>query len=197
MRSAVRKLLAGALVLVAPALGGCTARPTATSTPTPDVPRASSSLAARHGFAGKTPEEILETLDRDPRIRPLPLSAQVGYELFTIREGTESETFRLTNGMFFLAIAPYRTRDQFCHTYNAGTRQGELVHQPVTITITDSTGRVLVSEETETGANGFVSYWVPRDISGTVRIVTAGRSGQVPFTSAHSSPTCLMNLKVS
>lgn len=181
-----RKLLVSALTLIVVAAAGCTPAP---STPAPSEPV--SVMAAKYGYDAPTLEQVIEQIDRDPRVRPLPLSVQVSYELVTFRDGTQSETLLLTGDRFYLAIEPYTTNKLQCHSHNPGTLQGELVFEPVQVTITDATGNVLVDETTITHSNGFATFWIPRDITGTVRIVAGSKSGTAHFASDHNAPTCL------
>lgn len=190
-----RTVLAAALTSIVLVSAGCATQPPPAPTEVSSVEQ--SRLAAKYGLEGKTPEQIIETLDRDPRPRPLPLVASVRSDHVILSDGTDQETLKLTTDKFYLSVAPYAARTHECHFHNLGTCQGELASKPVKITITDSDGKVLVDEQTSTYANGFVAFWIPRDITGTVRVETDGKSGETQFDSKSDGATCVTTLQVS
>lgn len=97
----------------------------------------------------------------------------------------------------YVSIAPYRNTTHACFTHNLATCQGELVDTSVTITITKADGTVLLDRADQTYPNGFVGLWVPRNISGTIRVSAQGMSGSIPFATGQSDPTCLTTLKLT
>ena len=58
-------------------------------------------------------------------------------------------------------------------------------------------GVALVDAERTTYTNGFVSFWLPRNITGTITVAADGRTGSVPFATNSDSPTCLTTLKMT
>lgn len=196
-----------ALTLVAVfTLAGCSAPttpqtasgPSAAAGATPTDGNAEQQLLSRLNLAGKTPQQIIEALDRDPRPRPLPLRASVRPDTLILSDGSTEATLPLTGDRsFYLSIAPYATKTHECYNHSLATCQGELVSEPVTVKITDGAGAVLVDATTTTYANGFVAFWLPRDITGTVTITADGKTGSVPIATRADSPTCLTTLKLS
>lgn len=187
--------ITAALVL----LGGCTAAPGA-NTPaaaTSAAPAALSALLDRHQLSGKSAREVVEALDASPAQRPTALRASVKSGQLLLSDATGQATMPIPGTDFYLSIAPYASRTHECYFHNLGTCQGELAGADVHVTITDAGGKTLVDKQVTTYANGFTGFWLPRDISGTVTVTAASKTGSVPFATRSDSATCLTTLKVA
>lgn len=158
---------------------------------------AAASLLAAHGLTGKTPEQVIEALDRDRRPRPLPLKGSVRSDKVVLTDGATEVEMPLSSNRFYLSIAPYASRTHECYFHNLGTCQGELVDTPVHVTITDAAGATLVDSRARTYANGFVGFWVPKNTTGTVTVTTNGKTGSTSFDSKPDGATCVTTLKVA
>lgn len=155
-------------------------------------------LLAAYDLTGKSPEQVVETLDQDPAPRPRPLRASVRSGEVLLDDGARQATLPLTNNRFYLSIAPYERRTHDCYNHNLGTCQGELAAAKVHVKIVDDAGRPLVDRPVTTYANGFVGFWLPKGIKGTVTVTKdGGKTGQVPFATTESSPTCLTTLRLA
>lgn len=171
------------------------AAPASTQTPTPGDADA---LLAQLGLTGKSAKQAVESLDRDARARPLPMRASVRADRLILSDGTTEASLPIEGEKgFYLSVAPFVTKTHECYFHSLATCQGELVDRPVKVTITDGAGAVLVDAETRTYTNGFVGFWLPRDISGTVTVASEGKTGSVPITTNVDSPTCLTTLRLS
>ncbi|MGO2741732.1 MAG: CueP family metal-binding protein [Cellulosimicrobium funkei] len=56
---------------------------------------------------------------------------------------------------------------------------------------------MLVEEDTTLGANGFVGYWLPRDVDAELRVEHDGRVGTTTVSTRHDDPTCLTTLQLA
>jgi hypothetical protein len=110
-------------------------------------------------------------------------------------EGKEA-TWPLPEDVRYIAVAPYIEQTHDCYWHSLTSCQGEQGNQPVHITITDQAGAVLVDQDTTTADNGFVGFWLPKDITGTIRADLGGRTGSIEFSTAPGSPTCLTTLQL-
>lgn len=195
-----RGFAAGALACgVTTALSAC-GRALSASTAVAGKVGAVDDLAAmlgRHGFSGKTLESVIDALDQDVRPRPLGLRAQVQSSSVVLTDDKGELTAPLTGNRHYLAIAPFEVKTHECHDHDAGSCTGELTDQPVHVTITASDGTELVDTDAVTYANGFVGFWVPRQLKGTVVVTCNGKRGQVSFSSDAKGATCLTNLQVN
>ena len=179
-----------------PAAQGST-RPASAAAAAP-VAGDAAALLAQFGLAGKNAQQVVESLDQDPRKRPLPLRASVRPDRLVLSDGTSEASLPLTGERsFYLSVAPYVTRTHDCFNHSLATCQGELAGRPVRVTITDSAGAVLVDADRTTYANGFVAFWLPRNVSGTITVTADGRTGTVPFATKADSATCITTLKLT
>ena len=62
--------------------------------------------------------------------------------------------------------------------------------------VEEGTGSVVVGETKTVFDNGFVGLWLPKDITGTLRITHDGRTGEVPISTRDGDPTCLTTLRL-
>lgn len=180
---------------------------TACSAPTPEAPGASpgntvapaeaGSLLATHGLEGKSGREIVEALDQEAAARPLPLMGSVRYGEVLLSDGTTEEVVPIEGDEFYLSLAPYETFTHDCFFHNVGTCQGELVGEDVHVTITTDDGEVLVDEDATTYANGFVGFWVPKDVKGTITVEKDGKVAESPFSSDPEGATCVTTLPLT
>ena len=158
---------------------------------------AADALLAEHNLDGMPVEEVIDELDRLPGPeRPADLMASVRVDELLLSDGEQEVGLALPDDRFYLSVAPYVSRTHDCYFHSLTTCQGELAGEDVHVTIVDAAGEVLVDERTTTFDNGFVGFWLPRDVDGTVRVSSEGRSGEVEFSTGGDSATCLTTLQL-
>ncbi len=199
MNRARTALLTAVSLLSLGAVAGCT---TATEpAPTPSVSSQAAAgdadaILASYGLAGKSPREVVEALDQDPTARPLSLMASVRYDEVTLDDGTTQATLPLDGDEFYISVAPYENTTHDCYFHSLGTCQGELTDTDVHITVVSEDGETLLDEDATTYANGFVGFWVPKDVKGTVTVTKDGKTGEVEFSSDAEGATCITTLQL-
>ncbi|MBO1770071.1 CueP family metal-binding protein [Agrococcus sp. TF02-05] len=186
-----RSLTALAAVGIA-VLAGCTAVPApqdaAASSATDDV-------LADHGLAGLTAVEVIDVLDRVAvSERSTTLIASVRPDALVLEDERGETSLPLPDDLAYVSIAPYVEQTHECHFHSLTTCQGELSREPVRVTITDASGAVIVDESTQTFDNGFVGYWLPRDLRGSIEIEHAGMMGVATLSTSADAPTCITTL---
>lgn len=155
-------------------------------------------LLAEHGLDGLSGKELVEQLDRSPDARPLAVLASVRPDEVLVSDGTVEVAVPLPDDEFYLSIAPYVTSTHDCWFHNLGTCQGELAGADVGVTITADDGTVLVDETATTYANGFVGFWLPQGLTGTVELVHDGLTSTAPFSTADAEdPTCVTTMRLA
>ena len=155
MRSAVLSVSAAVLLLVSGCAGGGSEQ---------------DDLLRAHGLEGASTQEVVEQLDRTHEDRDAGLAGSVTYDEVVLDDGTAETTLPMPEDRFYLAVAPYATTTHECFFHSLATCHGELVDEPVEVTITDSDGAVLVDESATTHSNGFVGYWLPEGVEGTGQV---------------------------
>lgn len=190
-------LIVAALLVILAGCSNSSGSTTPVTTSSPAVGNANE-LLTRLNLAGKSAQEVIETLDQDTRARPLPLRASVRADQVILSDETSQASLPIMGDRaFYLAIAPFMIKTHECFHHSLATCQGELVDKPVQVRIVDSAGAVLVDAERTTYTNGFVSFWLPRNITGTITVTADGKTGSVPFATNSDSPTCLTTLRMA
>ena len=190
-------LIVAALLVILAGCSNSSGSTTPVTTSSPAVGNANE-LLTRLNLAGKSAQEVIETLDQDTRARPLPLRASVRADQVILSDETSQASLPIMGDRaFYLAIAPFMIKTHECFHHSLATCQGELVDKPVQVRIVDSAGAVLVDAERTTYTNGFVSFWLPGNITGTITVTADGKTGSVPFATNSDSPTCLTTLKMT
>ncbi len=76
-----------------------------------------SAFLAQHGLAGKTVEQIVDTIDQTPQSRPLPYSASITSTELKLSDGEQIYTLPLGD-KFYLSFAPYEWRTHPCFNHS-------------------------------------------------------------------------------
>lgn len=191
-------IVAAASAVTLISLAGCSAAPMpspAVSTnegPAGDI----ETILSTQGLSGLSPRQVVEALDQDPAARPLPLMASVRYNEVQFDDGTTKATLPLGEDDFYISVAPYESYTHDCYFHSLGTCQGELTNEDVHVTVVTDDGETLLDDDASTYANGFVGFWVPKDVKGTVTVTKDGKTGQVAFSSDAEGATCITTLKL-
>ncbi|MGO1542881.1 MAG: CueP family metal-binding protein [Gulosibacter sp.] len=174
------------------ALAGCA--PTSTA----KAPE-SSPLLNKHGLADMSTTEIIDSLDKmEVADRPTDLIASVRPDTLLISDGQEETSLDLPDDLAYVSIAPYLEQTHDCYFHSLTTCRGELANQEIDVQIIDeNTREVLVDEVTTTYENGFIGYWLPRDLEGTIQISQAGRSGTAEVVTSSDAATCITTLRLT
>jgi hypothetical protein len=197
--------VAGSALLLAVTMAGCS---TGADTAAPGSPGQTSAdasvpdeaaLLAQHGLEGMDAVKIIDHLDRlGAADRPVDLTASVRPGELLMTAGSEEFSLDIPDNRFYLSTAPYVDDTHECFNHSLTTCKGELASVEIRVRIVDEThDEVLVDETTTTFANGFVGYWLPRDIEGTVHVTYDGKVGEVDFTTDEAAPTCVSTLRLA
>ncbi len=186
------------------ALAGCSTPAPSTQGTTRTGPAASAPVGgqagdvlASVGLAGLSGKQIVDKLDQDPTARPLPMKASVRFDHVVVGSEAGETKVPIEGDQFYLSIAPYAAQTHECFYHSLATCKGEMAAKQVHVTIVDAAGTVRVDEDATTYANGFVGFWLPKNIKGEVTVTAAGKTGTVPFGTGPEDATCLTTLKVS
>src|SRR5699024_6670961 len=153
-----------------------------------------SGLADVIGTDGKM---FVDELDRLPLSeRPEFIASVRGDEVLVNVDGQEG-SIDLPDDEFYVSIAPYAEQTHECFYHSLTTCVGELRSAAVHVVVTTDDGEVVVDEETETFANGFLGLWLPRDISGTIEVTHAEGTVSAPIATGADDPTCVTTLQLT
>lgn len=187
----VTRIALAVLSAVVLALSGCAAGP-------PES-QSAQSLLAEHGLEGMGTQELVDHLDRMAVAdRPGGLMASVRVDELLVSAGEEEAALALPEDAFYLSFAPYVAHTHECFYHSLTTCQGELSGEDLTVSIVDAaSGEVLVDETATTFDNGFLAYWLPRDIDATITVTHDGLTGAAEISTGEDSPTCLTTLQLT
>lgn len=154
---------------------------------------------SEHGLDGMDAVEAIDHLDRlAVADRPSDLMASVYPDELVLAGEAQEVTFDLPEETAYVSIAPYVNTTHDCFYHSLTTCRGELGNEELDVKITDSaTGERVVDDQVTTFDNGFVGFWVPSDIEGTIGITYEGKSGSVEFSTADDGATCITDLRLS
>lgn len=150
---------------------------------------------AQQGLAGKTVEQMINTIDQSPQPRPLSYGASVTATSLTLMQGEQKYVYPLGD-QFYLSFAPYLQQTHPCFNHSLSGCRGELADTDFAVKITDNTGKVVVQKTVTSYHNGFVGVWLPRNIEGTLEVRYQGRAATAPFATHNDSQTCMTTLQL-
>lgn len=191
-------LLTAAAAALAILLGGCAAATPGEQGSEP-ASQAAPDLLAEHELDGLSAEGIVDRLERVPVAdRSTELMASVRADELVLSDTDRELALPMPADRSYISIAPFVEQTHECFFHSLTTCRGELALEEVHVTITDSaTGEVLVDETTETQDNGFVGYWLPRGVTGTIEVEHAAGSGTAEFSTAAGEATCITTLQLA
>ena len=173
------------------------------SAPTAEAPAAAAAAGSQAGaildklgLAGKDAGAVVDALDKKTGERQRDIFASVRYDKLVLKDGATETSIPMPDGRFYLSVAPYVDQTHDCFYHSLTTCQGEMADQTVDVTITDASGKKLVAGPVKTYSNGFVGFWLPRDITGTITVTHDGRTATSPISTGQDAPTCLATLKL-
>jgi hypothetical protein len=149
----------------------------------------------QHGLAGKTAPQMIDSLDRLDKDRPLALTASVTSAELKLEDGQSTYAYPLGD-KFYLAVAPFINTTHPCFNHSLTKCRAELVNKTFEVTIKDAAGKVVREDKLTSYRNGFFGIWLPRNLSGTIEVKYNGLSASAPIATKADSQTCLTTLKL-
>jgi hypothetical protein len=146
--------------------------------------------------------DVVDVIDRLDRLagedRPSDLMASVRPGELQLSAGDDTAALAIPADRFYLSVAPYVDHTHECFYHSLTTCQGELIGKDVEVKVVDATtGEVLVDETRTTFANGFVGFWLHRDITGTIEVGYDGLTARAEMSTEPDAPTCLTTLHLA
>jgi hypothetical protein len=153
---------------------------------------------AAYDLDGLAADRIVDELDRLPLAeRPDDLMASVRVDQLVLSDGQEELAMELPEDRFYVSVAPFVEQTHECFYHSLTTCTGELGGEEVQVTIVDDAGEVLVDEQATTYDNGFVGFWLPREVAGTIRVSYDGLEGEADFSTTDDGATCVTTLQLA
>ncbi len=200
------RVASGAVLLLALTLTGCgsgddpgNAAPDSSPAGSTSVPADAEPLLAEYGLDEMDTVEIIDHLDRlAADERPVDLMASVRPGELVVSSADEEFSLDIPEDRFYLSVAPYVDQTHECFNHSLTTCKGELASEDVQVQLVDETNdEVLVDATQTTFDNGFVGFWLPRGIEGTLQVTYDGLVGEVDFATDEEAPTCVTTLQLT
>lgn len=156
-------------------------------------------LLSEYELSDLDAKQIIDRLDAMPvSERPTDLFASIRPDSLLVSDGGEREvTLPMPATEFYVSVAPYATQTHDCYFHSLTTCLGELQNEEIQVTMTDAAGAVLVDDPYRTFSNGFLGFWLPRNIDATITLEHNGRSVTAPLSTSADDPTCVTTLQLS
>lgn len=180
-----------------------TARPSSSEAPPTEQSQAEDErqLLADLGLEGLDVREVIDSLDALPIAdRSTILMASVRPNELIISDDKQRETsLAMPEDEFYVSVAPYVDQTHDCYFHSLTTCKGELQNVDVRVVVTDkATGETLVDETRSTFDNGFMGFWLPRDIDASITIEYDGLSATSDLsTRKDDDATCVTTMQLA
>lgn len=163
------------------------------------APAVDGPVVSAYGLAGKSVVEIVEGLDETNSHRGSGVNGSVRFDhlLLTDEKSGQEQQVPVPDDLFYLSVAPYAGTTHECFNHSLTGCVGEFAGASMQATVTKKDGTVLYDGPVTTFENGFVGFWLPRDIEGTLSFSYDGKSVEGPFATDAESPTCLTTLQLT
>ncbi|MDM8099911.1 MULTISPECIES: CueP family metal-binding protein [Oceanobacillus] len=116
--------------------------------------------------------------------------------IVTNDEGEEEAVYDLPEDEFFVSIAPFEQQTHPCEIHSLTGCQGEMVQEEFEVYIENAAGDVIIDETIQTGENGFIDLWLPRDETYTVEIKQDGKEVTSEISTFQDDFTCITTMQL-
>ena len=119
------------------------------------------------------------------------------HELLLSGPDQEEHAVPLPEARFYLSVAPYVDGTHDCFFHSLTTCRGEMSEEEIDVRIETADGEVLVDETRRTFDNGFVGFWLPRDVEATITLARGDERGSATVTTGDEDLTCLTTVRLA
>jgi len=138
------------------------------------------------------PEDIKELVEDYSVGNITDQSASITSTELIVTDNDNTEViYDLPEEEFFVSIAPFINETHPCENHSLTGCQGELANQDFNLYIEDMDGNVILDETMNSGANGFIDLWLPRDKTFHVTITHEGKQVESEISTFEKDGTCI------
>ena len=103
----------------------------------------------------------------------------------------------LPDDEFFVSVAPYIHETHPCTNHVLTSCQGELVNEDFEVTIVDEQGDIVVHGTFNSGSNGFIDLWLPRNKAFQIEIKHEEKQVISEISTFEHDGTCLTTMQLT
>lgn len=125
-------------------------------------------------------------------------SASITSDQLQVTANGQQTRYDLPQDEYFVSIAPYLQQTHDCQIHSLTGCQGELTNQEFVLTITDSSGTIIMNQQKQvSGDNGFIDLWLPRNDTYTVKVEQDGKTAEQTISTFANDDTCISTMQLS
>lgn len=117
-------------------------------------------------------------------------------QLIITDSDNKESVYHLPEEEFFVSIAPFINETHPCMQHSFTSCQGELVDKDFDFYIEDMEGNVLLDKTMNSGSNGFIDLWLPRDKTYQVKISHDGKQVESEISTFENDGTCITTMQL-
>ncbi|WP_217587102.1 CueP family metal-binding protein [Lentibacillus saliphilus] len=143
------------------------------------------------------PEELKQLINDYSTGDGIGQSASITATELVITSNDNKKTVHdLPKDEFFVSIAPYMNVTHPCTNHSLTGCQGELVDRDIDLYIEDEDGNVILEDTMNTGKNGFIDLWLPRDQTYMVKMTYDGKEVESNISTFDNDGTCITTMQL-
>lgn len=126
------------------------------------------------------------------------LSSTITSQTLTIEDESinKSEVIDISQNDFFVSIAPYENSTHPWENHILTGRKGEMVDKDFKVKIEDKEGNIVVDKKVNSGSNGFLDFWLPRNKKFNITIEYKNKSTNSMISTFDKDPTCITTIQL-
>lgn len=166
---------------------------------TAQAPAVDGPVAQAYGLSGKSVVDIVNGMDVTNAHRGSGVNGSVrgDHLLLTDEKTGQEQNVPVPDDLFYLSVAPYVGTTHECFNHSLTGCRGEFANTQMQATVKKDDGSVLYEGPVTTFENGFVGFWLPRDVRGTMSFSYDGKTVEAPFGTDATSPTCVTTMQLT
>lgn len=142
-------------------------------------------------------DEVVKQLVEDYSAKRLTAqSASISSHRLVVNTGEGNITYILPKNEFFVSIAPFVNSTHPCAVHNLTGCKGEMANESFKVTVTDQTGKTVLSRSMVSHPNGFIDLWLPRDNTYNVTVENGEKRAQSRITTFENDNTCITTMQL-
>lgn len=122
------------------------------------------------------------------------MSASITSNVLNIESEGKSELIDLSSEDFFVSIAPYENYTHPWVNHILTGCKGELHNEDFDVIIEDKAGKVILNETVNSGDNGFIDFWLPRNSEFELTIRHKDKASKTSISTFNGDPTCITDI---